>query len=842
MEAAAAAAERQDFLAYGQRLTSGEGGFFFFPIRHHSPACALHLARALAEIRPRAIVLEMPADFAPLLPLLSHPDIRLPIAIVSVADGEKTSDERLPVGYWPFSATSPEWAALRLAGEFGSAVILADRESGARLAAAREEKKGESGEDGEDEPRQDEPREDETGPALFTDEGQLAYSHYADGLVKRLGVRDFNEAWDRLFESRAAEKDWRGFFRDVGIHCALSRLATPAEEIAADDTLAREACMRAAMAKTEALSGDGPIAVITGGFHTPVMIDPPAERPEEAKLQPEARPGIQSKSYLIRYTHDHLDRINGYGAGMPSPRWYERLQQRVADGYDDPFTEAATDVVLDLTQRLRRDRPNFTPPLPSLAATVGQAQALADLRGLQGPGRAEILDAARSCLMKGEDPRSGSPLMEALFAELTGEGIGEVPRGAGAPPLVEAVRRRARALGFRIEDGTERNRLLDIHRKPRHLAASRFLHVMTLLGTGFGRCLRGPDWAGGIATDVLFEEWTYRWSPAVESRLVALSIDGDTVERAADAILARRVQALGEEGQAKNAHAAIRLLMIAAQAGLARSCGALIAAIGPAVATDPDFGRVAVCLSMLDNLQRGRKALGFAGIPGPDELRLIAYRRAIDLLPDLETAKDEDVPRYVDALATLNEIAEVGAQAGEGEQPLDLDLLDEGVAALIDADLAPRAAGAVAAIGHMSGRVSAEALATRVIGPLQFSVGAPPARVEALAGLLAVQPALLKRTPALLERLDLVLAGFDEADFIEVLPSLRLAFTALAPDETDALAAVIAQAKGSDLDLAPRFSGGLTEAEMLANARLNASFAELMQADGLGSWLEEQAP
>ncbi|MBY5783948.1 hypothetical protein HFN62_09380 [Rhizobium leguminosarum] len=835
MEAEAVATERQDFLAYGQRLTSGEGGFFFFPIRHHSPACALHLAAALAEIRPRAIVLEMPADFEPLLPLLSHPDIRLPIAIVSVADGERASDERLPVGYWPFSATSPEWAALRLGGEFGSAVILADRESGARLAAARSEKKGETGEDGEEAPRQDEPREDETGPTLLTDEGQLAYSHYADGLVKRLGVRDFNEAWDRLFESRAAEKDWRGFFRDVGIHCALSRLATPAEEIAADDTLAREACMRAAMAKAQALSGDGPIAVITGGFHTPVMIDPPAD---EAKVQPEARPGIQTKSYLIRYTHDHLDRINGYGAGMPSPRWYERLQQRVADGNDDPFTEAATDVVLDLTQRLRRDRPNFTPPLPSLAATVAQAQALADLRGLHGPGRAEILDAARSCLLKGEDPRSGSPLMEALLAELTGEGIGEVPRGAGAPPLVEAVRRRARALGFRIEDGTERNRLLDIHRKPRHLAASRFLHVMALLGTGFGRCLRGPDWAGGVATDVLFEEWTYRWSPAVESRLVALSIDGDTVERAADAVLARRVQALGEEGQAKNAHAAIRLLMVAAQAGLARSCGALIAAIGPAVATDPDFGRVAVCLSMLDNLQRGRKALGFAGMPGPDELRLIAYRRAIDLLPDLETARDEDVPRYVDALATLNEIAEAGAQAGEGEQPLDLDLLDEGVAALLDGDLAPRAAGAVAAIAHISGRLSAEALATRVIGPLQFSVGEPPARVEALAGLLAVQPALLKRTPALLERLDLVLAGFDEADFIEVLPSLRLAFTALAPDETDALAAVIAQVKGSDLDLAPRFSGGLTEAEMLANARLNASFTELMQADGLGSWLE----
>ncbi|WP_064681717.1 DUF5682 family protein [Rhizobium bangladeshense] len=827
----AEAAEREAFAAYGERLTSGEGGFFFFPIRHHSPACALHLTAALTEIRPRAIVLEMPSDFSGLLPLLSHPDIRLPIAIVSVADGESPSDERLPVGYWPFSATSPEWAALRFAGQTGCPVLAADRESGARLAAARKERKGEDGE-GQAAGGQ------ETAPALLTDEGQLAYSDYAEGLVKRLGVRDFNEAWDRLFESRAGEKDWRGFFRDVGIHCALSRLATPAAEIAADDTLAREACMRADMAKAALLPGEGPIAVVTGGFHTPVLIDPPAEASGTA---PEANTPVRTKSYLIRYTHDHLDRINGYGAGMPSPHWYERLQLQVGEGHDDPFTETATDVVLALAARLRRDRPNFTPPLPSLVATVAQARALADLRGLPGPGRAEIIDAARSCLVKGEDPRDRSPLMEVLLTELAGEGIGEVPRGAGAPPLVEAVRRRARALGFRIEDGTERSRLLDIHRKPRHLAASRFLHAMSLLGTGFGRCMRGPDWVGGTATDVLFEEWTYRWSPAVESRLVALSIDGDTIERAADAVLSRSVEALGEEGKARNALAAIRLLMIAGQAGLAGSCGALMAAIGPAVAADPDFGRVALCLSLLDNLRRGRKILGFAGMPGPDALRLAAYRRAIDLLPDLEGAKEEDVPRYVEALATLNEIAEAGAAAGDDEERLDLDLLDEGIGALLDGDLAPRAAGAVAAIAHMSGRVSAAALSTRIIGPLQFGVGAPPARVEPLTGLLAVQPALLKRTPALLDKLDLVLAGLDEAEFIEVLAPLRLAFTALGPDETDALAAVIAEAKGTSLDLAPRFSGGPTEAEMLANARLNATLAELVWADGLGAWLEEPA-
>jgi hypothetical protein len=829
-------AERDGFLAYGQRLTAGEDGIYFFPIRHHSPACALNLAAALTEIRPRAIVLEMPADFSPLLPLLSHPEIRLPVAIVSVAEGEKSSDERLPVGYWPFSATSPEWAAIQWANEFAATVILADQDSGARLAAAREEARRQAETEDEDDgvaPRP--PRTDETAPTLLTDEAQLAYSDYAEEVVRSLGVRDFNEAWDRLFESRVTGSDWRGFFRDVGIHCALSRLATPKIEIAADDTLRRETCMRAAMSQAAAVSGAGPVAVVTGGFHTPALVDPPAEEP----LKP-VRTTVQTKPYLIRYTHDHLDRINGYGAGMPSPRWYERLQARMREKHDDPFTEAATDLVLDLAARLRRDRPNFTPPLPALFATVRQAQGLADLRGLPGPGRVEVLDAARSCLLKGEDPHSGSPLMEILLAELTGEGIGEVPRSAGAPPLVEAVRQRARALGFRIDDGTERNRLLDIHRKPRHLAASRFLHVMTLFGAGFGRCLRGPDWVSGISTDVLFEEWSYRWSPAVESRLVALSVDGDTVERAAQAILARRVNALGEEGQDRNAFMAIRLLVVAAQAGLAGSCGSLVEAIGPAIATDPDFGRVATCLSMLDNLDRGRKMLGFAGLVGPTELRRTAYRRAIDLLPMLEGAREEDVPRYVEGLATLNEIAESSAQADD-DLPLDLDLLDEGVAALLQGDLAPRTAGAVTALAYLSGHASAETLTARVVGPLRFSVGEPADQVEPLAGLLAVQPALLKRTPTLLQALNLVLASFEETDFIEALPALRFAFSALAPNETDALATVLGEAKGGSLDLSPRSFGRLTEEEILRNVRLNATLAELMESNGLDAWLEGTA-
>ena len=44
-----------------------------FPVRHHSPAAALHLARLIRERRPRAIVIEGPADADPLIPYLLDP-------------------------------------------------------------------------------------------------------------------------------------------------------------------------------------------------------------------------------------------------------------------------------------------------------------------------------------------------------------------------------------------------------------------------------------------------------------------------------------------------------------------------------------------------------------------------------------------------------------------------------------------------------------------------------------------------------------------------------------------------------------------------------------------------
>src|SRR4051812_18954175 len=63
------------------------GGVVYCPIRHHSPACAWHVRRAVLDLRPAAVLVEGPADLTPLVPLILDPAARTPFAAyVTYAD------------------------------------------------------------------------------------------------------------------------------------------------------------------------------------------------------------------------------------------------------------------------------------------------------------------------------------------------------------------------------------------------------------------------------------------------------------------------------------------------------------------------------------------------------------------------------------------------------------------------------------------------------------------------------------------------------------------------------------------------------------------------------------
>src|SRR5215468_7270187 len=113
-----------DPAATAVRLFDSSRNLHFFPIRHHSPACALHLREALRAIRPAAVLIEGPVDFEPLITELLAPGVVPPVAMVALPDSAEKG--RGGTTYYPICRHSPEFVAIQQASELGATVRFID--------------------------------------------------------------------------------------------------------------------------------------------------------------------------------------------------------------------------------------------------------------------------------------------------------------------------------------------------------------------------------------------------------------------------------------------------------------------------------------------------------------------------------------------------------------------------------------------------------------------------------------------------------------------------------------------------------------------------------------------
>jgi hypothetical protein len=742
----------------------------YFPVRHHSPACAFHLARRIRETRPASIVIEGPDDLTPLIPWLLHPDTRAPVAVYTTYAG--------PAGrfaaYYPLCDSSPELVALRVGSEVGAELRFADLTWPEQVLAGRA---------GAEELR-----------VSLMEEAPLRRSDYLQRLARRAGCRDTDELWDHCFEVGRQESA-EDFIREVAAWCALARLADPPEALAADGTLVRERAMAFAVQdqreRDRAAGRSGPVLVVTGGYHTaalPFLLRSPCERPRI-----EIPPG-EAQTALMRYSFDRLDALNGYASGLPSPRYYDLLWRLLEEGRPAPHAEAAARLVVEIGRLTReRDLPFAVSPADEIAA-LEQARRLADLRGHPGPSREDLLDGLRSAFVKGALDAEGSTLLAVLRHTLAGTAVGDVPAGAGVPPLVEDFRRRAEALGLPVRDTAPRKLALEIYRKEPHRRTSRLLHSLGFLGAPFAAMTAGPDFARGQGLDRMLEHWQWAWSPAGETALLEASVWGATVEEAAAGRLRRAVTELEAAGLGRSALPAVRLLVAACRMGLQSRAGEVLGLLEASVAEDPSFASLGTALAELALLWRSREPLEAHRLTAVPSLAQAAYRRACFLAGELAACPESEVEAALQALGSLRE-AVAGAAAG-GEGLFDPDLFLESLEAVAAATEGRTVlVGAAAGILFGEGRLKEEPLLTLVRGHLGGTAEAA-ARTGFLRGLLATAREAAWSLPPLLGAVDALLAGWSEEDFHRSLPELRLAFSQLTPRETRRVAEGVAALHG----------------------------------------------
>lgn len=790
-------------------LVTGE--LVVLPVRHHSPACAWQVRGAIEAHRPSVVLVEGPRSFTPLVPLLTHPDARMPLSLYTYAvrsrkgrPGERWS------AYYPFCDYSPELVALQAAAARGIPARFIDLDFAEQcLIAAPDEHAPDSGQS-------------------LLDEHHYEHSRRLQALADRLGCRDQEDLWEHLFEADLATTPLPEHLARVTAYCQLARRDHTPEELRADGTAAREAEMvwhiREALAARA--DGDGPVLVVVGGFHAVALPGLLAEPPERPRV---ALTGVTADTAIIRYTFERLERLNGYASGMTSPAWHQRLWELLSGGSgpEAPRATAALTSLMDITAELR-GRHRMPVAMPSVAAAFEHALRLAELRGRPAPLRSDLLDAVTSCFVKGDIDVEGALVRAATRQVLTGTAVGTVPPGAGTPPLVSDALERLRKQRLRI-DGVERQTAaLDIYRRPAHRVTSRLLHGLALLGVPFATRVAGPDFVHGHGLGRLQERWEYLWSPATEGVLAEASVHGTTVPLAVATRFEARLQAHRESGTRRSAAGATSLVAQACVLGLHDHVEQTLDLVREALAADVTFDGLATATAQLGLLLESREPLEARQLDALPGLLRTTYERAVFLGREL-TGQQCEPAAAVQALVQLREL--LVSEAGAG---LDTELYWQMVGWLGANHDVPLVRGGAAGLGYSSGRLDSPGLAKAVAGHLAGTTSAVDS-VAFLRGLLQTAREAAWQERELLASLDSRFASWDAETFIAHLPELRLAFAGMTPMETDRIARAVAGMHGME-ELGPLLQRDADEGQVQRHLAVSRAAAALLERDGLGGW------
>jgi hypothetical protein len=649
-------------------------------------------------------------------------------------------------------------------------------------------------------------------------------SAYLRRLAASLGCRDVDELWDRLFESWARDLSTEAFVSQVATYCDLARRGAVVGEHDRDATTARESEMAWHVTRAREERPGDTILVVTGGYHSvalPDLVAAGAVRPDIDLSE-----AVNAETILIRYSFDRLDRANGYGAGMPSPAFYQRLWES-----SDTDQDVSLGLLLEISHRAREQGLDGAPTTVSVIAALEQAHRLAALRGNRRPTRADLLDGVDSCYLQSAPQGEGRQLAVVTRTLFTGTSVGRVPSAAGLPPIVGDFYSEARACGLKAEDSESRQLALDIYADARSRRVSRLLHRLQFLDIPFASKLSGPSFTARHVGRRLREVWRYGWSPQTESALIDAAAYGSTIAEAATQRFTDSLLPTADAGTSRSAETAAERLSLACVLGLHAVVPGVVAWLSISIHEDPHFESVAAALHRLVALWQGREPLEADTVADLPALGRAAFERAAYLAGDLGGIPKDRATEVAAALVSLREVL-----TGDVAAWFDPALLWTPVERLAAAASGQsRVLGAAAGMLYSAGRLDDGEIHARLQGRLS-PLGSAQNLVDYLHGMLLAARELAWQSQSVLTVMRALVESSEEDAFVGLLPALRLALSALTPSETDRVAQVV----GSSLGLTTIGSTveySLVESEVQRNLETASRLRSVLERDGLGSWL-----
>lgn len=787
---------RQPNLAEIDRLFTGsfdmEGQVVYFPVRHHSPACALHLRRTIERFRPELILIEGPSDSAELLPYIADEQSVSPFCIYysyDDKDGKVSEEKEKYRAYYPFLAYSPELVAIREGARSHTPVRFIDLPYALRLINKIEE----------------EPQTQ----FYYNENKEYEVNTYTAMIARKAGCRSFAEFWESRFELDAANLETQAFVRNLFHLGYFMRLATPENEISLKEDRLRETYMAEEIRK--ALPDNKKILVVAGAFHISGLME---------ALQSDKKPSLKTcnrehvASYLMPYTFKEADSKSGYAAGMPFPAFYQEVWEKIEKQKKDPFASTVLEYIIKTARYARKTQ---MISLPDEINALNMARSLAVLRGKQSTGVYELLDGVRSCFVKGDLNATSTFEVDFLYRLLSGMGTGKIADNDCIPPVVREFRVLCSLHRLKTSTIERQEVTLDIIKNPAHYRKSRFLHQMEFLETGFATLQSGPDYVNQKNKNLVREQWICRYATGVETRLIDLSVYGATLSQVCNSLIEKNfkdnmtaeelgklllsVQVMGIEGFYLQYEDTIRLV-VESEGNFINLCKLINSLL---------------YLANMQQLMDGNVQSVIA------ELARTAFKGAVVLIPSLKSTTEEEEQEICEQMRNLYSFT-IDAK-GWFDTAAFIAAVEK---VLNDSFSNSRLFGLCLAIHYKEGRTGQAAFCQQIAAYLESSITHPEQAASFICGLFLIARDVLFADPHILEAINRVIANADRETFLTILPNLRYAFTGFLPAEISRLGQQVAEYHQVS---EARLTGSITvsQEEITESMRLDSLAAEALK-------------
>ncbi|MDR0287877.1 MAG: DUF5682 family protein [Clostridiales bacterium] len=745
----------------------------FFPIRHHSPACSMHLKNTVLSYNPDIILIEGPNDTNSLNQYLINENSKPPFSIYySFEDKDNlTGTENGKFScYYPMLDYSPELVALKLAA--GRSVPSEFIDLPYYQFVIEESKFKPSEED-------DHANSNSNSRDSYYDDYFMARSKYVETLCHKQNCRDYSELWEKLFEIDGLYYSTPDFVKAVFAMCYFSRIDYPQELLDREICLVRERFMAERI--KEHMKSYKKILVVTGGFHTSSIVNLINEDIDYKCAELE---NSKISAYVIPYSFDECDQLSGYASGMPYPAFYQKVWEGICDNIAGPYNNSVMYNIIKIGEKLRRQKENIS--IPDEASALYMAGGLRNLRGKKDSGVYELLDGIRAAYIKGDINVSTEHVFKLAYQILKGDKIGSVCDTAELPPIVLDFRNLSKKYNLKINTTIQQEITLDILSNKKHRKLSIFMHMLLFLNVGFCEQTYGPNYSQRKNTDIVREKWKYHWNGRIDSNLVEISVYGATIEEAAISLMEK---ALMDEGN--TAESVSKLLIDCCVMELFQHADRITAKIESVIQGDGSFFSIVNCALNLSFVNNSKWMLNFNDKSKIDGLINKSFVKAAGMVSSLTAGdgkEDENIAHSLKDLAYL---------ASQDINENSKDILTDGLLALADkSDCPPCMHGASCGLLYGMGAMSKETINNKANGYFYGTGEEFKKSGIFLKGIFYTARDVLFYGDEFLAGLENVLLNLDYEDFLTLVPDLRLAFTYFTPPEINDIASNVAGLHG----------------------------------------------